>query len=67
MTFILFCRLAECCFHIEAILLKQEADLHLDYNKQACSYITCKRNNELIKTLSKTIYQKNYQKQPKHK
>lgn len=67
MTFVLFYRLAESCFHIEAILLKQEADLNLDYNKQACNYITCKGNNEFFKTLSKIIYQKNYQKQPKHK
>lgn len=42
MNFVLFDKLVESCFHIEAILLKKKADIWLDYNKQTSRDVNCK-------------------------
>ena len=49
MNFVLFDKLVESSFHIEAILLKKKADIWLDYNKQTSRDVNYKQNNDFIK------------------
>ena len=44
-------RLGKSCSHIAAILFKKEAAVCLGYNKQACTDVTCKWNNNFVKKI----------------
>ena len=42
-------RLDESCSRIGAILFQIEAAVHLRYNKEACTDVACKWNNDFVK------------------